>query len=215
MPSTRIILKPLGAALILAAFGVVATVALLKNRDTQTVVPTAVVAPVPVASVAAPAASPMHLQNGSMESGGDTPDAWNNIWGDSGKLRVVRDTAKRGGENAALRLESVGDAPVYGSTSQELTGLTPGQTIKVSIAGCAEGKLDEAFIALQVFDPSFKRQIGFDAIANKEHLTGSGGFTTQTREITLPKEPFVARLVVLMKGRGKVWADDIVITATK
>ena len=212
MPSTRIILKPLGAVIIIAAFGVVATIALLKNRAPATPAPAAM--PVSPVTVATPL-SPLHLQNGDMESGTATPANWESVWTGTGKLRAVRDTVKRGNGNASLRLESVGNAPVYGSVSQDVTGLAPGQTIKVSVAGCAEGKLDEAFLVIQVFDPAFKRQLSFDAVAKKDDLVGKNGFATFTREITLPKEPFVARLVVLIKGSGTVWADDVVITATK
>ena len=213
MPSTRIILKPFGAVLVIAAFGVVATIALLKGRaPVASVTPS--VATTPIAPVAVPITA-THLKNGDMESGADIPTGWDSIWTGTGRVKAVRDTVKRNSGSASLRLESVGNAPAYASTSQDLTGLAPGQTIKISVAGCAEGKLDEAFITLQAFDPTLKRQLSFDAVAKKEDLVGKDGFTTYTRDITLPKEPFTARLVVLMKGSGKIWADDISITATK
>lgn len=200
--------------MLVAAFGTLATVAMVKTQKPVVAVASPVsVTPAPQEKTVSPA--PSFLQNGDMEAGTNAPTGWESVWTGEGKLQTVRDSQTKSGGAASLRCESVGAKPAYGSVSQDLVGIAPGQKLFVSVRGRAEGKLDEAYIALQVFQPAFKKQLAFDAIANKSHLLGQVDFTTQSREITLPNEPCVARVVVLLKGTGKIWADDISVTATK
>lgn len=219
MPSTRIILKPMGLALLAAAFGTLATVAVVRLRQAPAQAVAALRVAAPSAPVVAAPGTPPLVQNGDMEAGADAPTGWEYVWAgnaaEMNRLRVVRDTAQKGSGTASLRLETVGDKAAYGSVSQDLTGLKPGQTVTIKASGRAEGDLSEAFIALQVFDPTFKKQYSFDAVMTKDHLMKGAGFDTESREITLPTTPFVARVVVLIGGRGKIWADDISVSATK
>ncbi len=144
------------------------------------------------------------LVNGSMTDGEAVPTGWGKTWTpkDGGTLRVVRDTKVFVKGPASLRLETVGGF-ADGNTSQTIAGLA-GRTV-VLRGSLRSQDVQYASIALFIRDKNYQR-VDWINLVQAWHTTNWKSFN---RRLTVPANGANVMLMVYMKGKGKVWADEL------
>lgn len=145
------------------------------------------------------------LVNMSLTEGGETPTGWS-LWAPEGKLQLRRDTKVFRGGPASLSLASEGGA-AYGTVSQEFKP-TPGLW---TIGGFTRGRgnLKEALVAIQSFDAANKQIAWTNLQSIQTHNKWWDGFS---QTVSLLTEAASCRLVVVLKGDGQVWLDDLKVS---
>lgn len=163
--------------------------------------------PVVVATVQSTLAMAPTIQNGTMNDGQTTPSGWNAPWSGEGKISVARDVADFKSGPASLRLQSEGGS-AYGSIGQGLK-LPTDVTASFRVRGWTKsrGTLQEALIAVQVFDATGK-QIEWKNLVNASSLRNWSEFSG---DVQLPSATAKAQLLVTLKGDGVVWLDDVTL----
>ena len=165
--------------------------------------------PVVVAAVQSTLTAIPTLHNAQMNEGAATPTGWNAPWSGEGKIAVARDVADFKSGPASLRLQSEGGR-AYGSIGQNLK-LPNDVTAAFRVRGWAKsrGDLQEALIAVQVFDAAGK-QIEWKNLAGAAAMRNWSEFSA---DLQLPANTVKAQLLLTLKGDGAVWLDDISIEA--
>jgi hypothetical protein len=154
----------------------------------------------PITNVA-PLEAAVTVTNGSMGEGDAAPTGWAQLWTGMGKLKLVRDTTDSQTGPSSLRLESDG-GPAQGSASSRLVG---SGSYKLSGVLKSAGDLEEAQVAVQSFDAK-GRQVGWKQLGDAK---GKTDWTPFSQSGSPPAEAAYSQIVIVIKGNGKVWLDEI------
>ena len=155
--------------------------------------------PLPVVEVTA------LIQNGDMESGSATPDAWALSWTGSGKLIASRDTAEHHGGAASLKLASDGGA-AKGQAAQFIDA-APGASFTVSGWVKTDGAAVVNFAAQPINASGMP--IAFFQVGYAQNTTG---WTRFEKKVTPPADTSHVAIVLLLDGNGTAWLDDVTIS---
>ncbi len=150
------------------------------------------------------------IANGSMTEGAGAPAGWDTIHAPTGTLRVVRDTQDFVAGPASLRLESVGGA-ADGNCNQSIQGAA-GQTFTVKGYAKAAGPgLEYATVAVMVQDQNWQMAKWQDLM----RITDVRTWTPFEAEVTVPPDAANVMLMLLLRGDGKAWLDEVQIVQTE
>lgn len=143
------------------------------------------------------------IQNGQMEDGDATPSGWSLSDYRQGTLRLSRDTEVFHGGKAALRLRTEGKAA--GFVHQMLQPIPRGP---FTVGGVArlDGRLEQAQVAVQVFDSQWK-QLEWKPVAVLD--TAKTDWVKFQATLSLPEKAAYALLGLSINGDGSAWLDDV------
>ena len=225
----RIVLKPLGAALLLAVVLLSAVTSVIATRRASVAAAEASpTAPRPTPGSILPigflagshtpdegnsggGAGPLALDNGSFSDGGTVPSGWTATpWVGSGTAHLSRDTTTFHSGPASLRLEAA-TVDTYTAIDHQITGYKPGMPFTVHGWVRVQGAPSEATIGVRGRDtlgetaPTHEWSHVFDARTVAE-------WTPFQARVTLTPGSKYAYFVVVVRGKGVVWTDDVTVT---
>jgi endoglucanase len=146
------------------------------------------------------------IVNGSMSLGEETPQGWDRTHVPTGELRVVRDTDDFVKGPASLRVESVGGS-VDGNCNQPIEGAA-GETFTVRGHAKARG-LDYAAVSVLVQDQEWQMLKWQDLF----RFADRAEWTPFEAEVSVPAEARNTLLLVLVRGEGAAWVDELEVSA--
>lgn len=214
----RIIIKPMGAAILLSAFATMTGLVAVSRRAQ----PAAVALP-PPANAAAPAPrgprlAPGMLRNADFEEPGadGLPSSWKRGDKNDPRLEVTRDPAgARDGDGAALHIGITPGDPgrrVQGRvTSEPLARLPASGRLAVSGWARATGRWDRAQLFLHTLDAAWNT-VEYREVAD---VPRGGEWTRFHRTVPVPPGARSAVLHVVAAGRGAdaaLWVDGIEVS---
>jgi hypothetical protein len=223
----RIILKPLGAALLIAVILLCVVTTVLATRRASVaaqMAPATASTPgsiLPIGILNTPASTgdsgsvagsgKLALDNGSFDRGGDLPDGWTAPpWVGQGTAHLSRDTTIYHSAPASLRLDAATD-DTYTAVDHHIAGYTSGTSFVVRGWVRVQGSPQEATIGVRGRDtlgetaPTHEWAHVFDA-RNAADWT-----PFQTRVHLTPGSKY-AYFVVVLRGKGVIWTDDVTVT---
>lgn len=215
----RIIIKPLGAIVLLSGITGLVIVACMRRPVTMVSSGTAIAAVPSVPAVAAAPSSTPALEridkNGSMDvqrsadnnaDFGRTPEGWNDNWVGRGRIHAFRDTSVFHSAPASLRIESVG-----GNGEGQVHQIIPAQAgdkIRVEAYLKTEGRA-KVQVAVQPYGPG-GQPLSFMPVIFRE---GTSEWTKVNGDpVTLPAQSNSFGLALYLSGDGKAWLDDVQVT---
>lgn len=205
--NTQIIIRPLGAFVLL---GAVTALTVMALRPQSALAGKGVRLSPNTPAVAKKTATASTLANGTMEDSNDADlsGTWPYFWCGAGRAQARRDTVVVHSGKGALRLESLDGKSAHASISHPMS-TAPGQTIHVKGFGRSEGKFQQASVAVQVFkeENGTRKQTGWIDLGNL--VQSQDGWQEFDRTVTMPKENHYAQIVLSLDGNGKVWLDDL------
>ncbi|MFZ4506468.1 MAG: cellulase N-terminal Ig-like domain-containing protein [Fimbriimonas sp.] len=148
--------------------------------------------------------------NGSFSLGTAQAESWTDLNLGSGKLVASRDTSAFASAPASLQLSTQGTAD--GSVSAALPDIA-GNTLEISgkVRDSGPGVVD-AQLAIFAQDADYK-MIMWQPIASRWHFK-TGVWSEFSGAVKMPSNAKHARAILLIKGEGSVWLDDLKIVAT-
>jgi hypothetical protein len=217
----RIVLKPLGALIVLTALlGSVLIVFVQARRNNAGNPAMGATSAAPLPSKPTPAqnaATPTRngvppaqitVVNGSFTGGSKLPDGWTNLpWIGQGEARLERDTTEFKSAPASLRLEGFTETS-YVALDHLLEGYKDGDTFHIKGWMKYEGTAKDAQLAIR------GRAVEGATAPQKEYvyLTSvrlAKTWTPFNVPVTLKPGNKYAYFVMVVAGKGKLWVDDI------
>ncbi len=175
------------------------------KNTTNALAALALVATQTLADVAGP-----QLNNGSMEAGIDTPDAWSIGWVGNGNPELIRDTETFKEGAAALCLNS-GPSPASCSAGNVfdlgafLERGGSGFVLSGHLRG--QGECEKCQVAVQFFDDQWA-QCGWQTLASAADETEWTFFRTR---VEVPAKAVKGKVLLVINGHGKAWLDAVSI----
>lgn len=207
----RIVIKPLGAGLLLSALGGLSLMVYLNRPGAvaNATLPVAVAAPaltssLSTATVPVPASDGNLLVNGSLRVGGSPPEAWTEKWVGSGVVTVEQDTTVFKEGPGSLSITASGNAE--GQVGQGREG-KPGETYLLRGFVRAEGQIS-VNVGLKPFNKKWEPMTFLSA----EAFENDKDWTPFEKRLTMREQTEHFSVCVYFKGNGKVWLDEVSLT---
>ena len=201
----KIVIKPIGAVILLLVLGwSFFTIVRLSRTN-------AAIAESPNNGVTSADPVSFTLENGNFSNGDKLPDGWNNLpWMGEGIARLSRDTTEFHSKPAALRLEGT-TTRTYTALDHFLGPRPESGTFTVRGWVKSEGSFQEATIGIR------GREIVGEIAPQKEwsHVFDARTATSWMpfeKQVSLQPGSKYAYLVIVLRGKGKVWVDDLSVS---
>jgi hypothetical protein len=164
-------------------------------------------------SRAATAADVNLLVNGGAEDAqNEAPAGWERAWIPAPGLSLARDTSQAKSGKASFVIENRHDyaEPVANNWRQDLATVPDvGANLQISGWMKTSGVEDAANVCLQCWDEGSVNMLAF---GSTEMLKGDHDWTeVHSSRIRVPRGTNVVTVRAAMRGKGKVWFDDIVV----
>ena len=209
----KIVIKPVGAIVLLLVLGwSFVTIVRLSRHDKMVSAQSQSSAGIAAAADTTPAtSSTFTLVNGSFSEGSNLPDGWTNFpWMGEGTAHLVRDTTTFHTAPAALSLETATER-TYTALDHLIGPYTGGTTFTIQGWVRVEGVPKEATVAIR------GREVLGDIAPQKEwfHVMDAretSGWTHFEKQVTLQPGSKYVYLVLVLRGKGKLWIDDVSVS---
>lgn len=201
----KIVIKPIGAVMLLLVLGwSFFTIVRLSQTKAAT-------AEKQNSKVVSTSQMSFALENGTFSDGDKLPDGWTNLpWMGEGVARLKRDTTEFHSSPASLSLEGT-TTRTYTALDHFIGARPTSGTFTVRGWIKTEGDFQEASVGIR------GREIIGEIAPQKEWVHVLDARTTSEwtpfeKRVSLQPGSNYAYLVIVLRGKGKVWVDDLSIS---